>query len=142
MILIQNHRGTQTVFLNTKKNIDSYAVNKQYLPSSGHAEIPKFHYRMKLVSKLAGTEHTFFCDLERSTNRGAYLTFSLDNITLVDGEYDYKLFGTTSPSTANFYENAIELDRGLLKVYNSTTFDDKYYDEDNQTIPKVKVYKP
>ena len=34
------------------------------------------------------------------------------------------------------------LDNGLFRIYNNVTFEDRYFDADEQTIPTSKVYKP
>ena len=147
MIQINSNYGVKSIFANVFKNVESVSVSTtQYTPDSLHTNLATNRYKLFITNQLTNKVFSVFLTYVYSNARGSYFTFELgdgtNNTLLVDekGTFTYDIYNMSN--TTSISDKINVLDSGLFRIYNNVTFEDKYFDADQQTIPISKVYKP
>tara|TARA_R110001599_G_scaffold347011_1_gene572878 strand:+ start:20836 stop:21279 length:444 start_codon:yes stop_codon:yes gene_type:complete len=147
MIQINNTIGTKSLFLNVFKSVKSVSVSTtQYTHESLHTRLLSDRYKLFVTNQLTSSVSSVYLTFVSSNSRGAYFTFEFntqgsDKLQLTElGTYTYEVYNMSAKASPSDQINV--LDSGLFRIINNVTFEDKYFNADEQVIPTNIVYKP
>tara|TARA_R110000824_G_scaffold211046_1_gene396943 strand:- start:130 stop:576 length:447 start_codon:yes stop_codon:yes gene_type:complete len=148
MIQINNTIGTKSLFLNVFKRVVGNSVSTtQYTHESLHTRLLSDRYELYVTNQLTSAVSSVYLTFVSSNSRGAYFTFefntqALEKLQLSElGTFTYEVYNMSAKSIS-IADKINVLDSGLFRVINNVTFEDKYFDADEQVIPTNIVYKP